>query len=168
MFQFGTFPTFSYGFTKRLHTSNMQGFPIRTPADLTPICGSPQLFAAYRVLLRLLTPRHSPYALFSLNLLNSWVLSSAAQPAIAGCRGHDQSCPCIQAASWLPVRFASLRISCRDVFSTFNRKTLLYLSILYLLVSIQFSMCILVGAGGFEPPTSRLSVVNSNQLSYAP
>ena len=35
--------------------------------DLTPICGSPWLFAAYRVLLRLLTPRHSPYALSSLN-----------------------------------------------------------------------------------------------------
>ena len=67
MFQFGGFPAFGYVFTKRSHTSNMRGFPIRTSADLTPICGSPRLFAAYRVLLRLLTPRHSPYALFSLN-----------------------------------------------------------------------------------------------------
>ena len=75
MFQFGTFPTFGYLFTKRSHTSNMRGFPIRTPTDLTPICGSPWLFAAYRVLLRLLTPRHSPYALFSLNYSNSWVFS---------------------------------------------------------------------------------------------
>ena len=33
-----------------------------------PICGSPQLFAAYRVLLRLLVPRHSPCALSSLTL----------------------------------------------------------------------------------------------------
>ncbi|EEX75931.1 hypothetical protein SELSPUOL_02704 [Selenomonas sputigena ATCC 35185] len=31
-----------------------------------PICGSPRLFAAYRVLLRLLTPRHPPYAFRSL------------------------------------------------------------------------------------------------------
>jgi hypothetical protein len=30
------------------------------------ICASPQLFAAYHVLLRLLVPRHSPYALSSL------------------------------------------------------------------------------------------------------
>ena len=33
------------------------------------ICSSPQLFAAYRVLLRLLMPRHSPYALLHLNFL---------------------------------------------------------------------------------------------------
>ena len=31
------------------------------------ICSSPQLFAACHVLLRLLMPRHSPYALLSLN-----------------------------------------------------------------------------------------------------
>ena len=36
-----------------------------------PICGSPQLFAAYRVLLRLLMPRHSPCALLSLNFFPS-------------------------------------------------------------------------------------------------
>ncbi len=29
-------------------------------------------------------------------------------------------------------------------------------------------MAIVVGAGGFEPPTSTLSVLRSNQLSYAP
>ena len=35
----------------------------------TRACQSPQLFAAYRVLLRLLMPRHSPYALISLNAI---------------------------------------------------------------------------------------------------
>ncbi len=44
------------------------GFPIRTSMDLTLVCSSPWLFAAYHVLLRLLMPRHSPYALFSLIL----------------------------------------------------------------------------------------------------
>ena len=34
--------------------------------DIADICSSPQLFAAYHVLLRLLVPRHSPYALSSL------------------------------------------------------------------------------------------------------
>ena len=34
----------------------------------TPICGSPWLFAAYRVLRRLPVPRHPPCALFSLTL----------------------------------------------------------------------------------------------------
>ena len=34
------------------------------------ICSSPQLFAACHVLLRLLMPRHSPYALLRLNFPN--------------------------------------------------------------------------------------------------
>ena len=42
------------------------GFPIRTSMDITLVCSSPWLFAAYHVLLRLLIPRHPPYALFSL------------------------------------------------------------------------------------------------------
>ena len=33
------------------------------------ICHSPQLIAAYHVLLRLLVPRHSPYALYSLTIV---------------------------------------------------------------------------------------------------
>ena len=48
---------------------------IRKSADITPICGSPQLIAACHVLLRLLMPRHSPYALVRLNFfsfLRSW------------------------------------------------------------------------------------------------
>ena len=38
------------------------------------ICSSPQLFAAYHVLLRRLMPRHPPYALISLILVYRWVL----------------------------------------------------------------------------------------------
>ena len=41
-------------------------FLIRISMDILDICSSPQLFAAYHVLLRLLVPRHSPYALSSL------------------------------------------------------------------------------------------------------
>ena len=44
-------------------------FHIRKSADITLICSSPQLIAACHVLLRLLMPRHSPYALFCLNFL---------------------------------------------------------------------------------------------------
>lgn len=42
------------------------GFPHSDTCGSMAICASPQLFAAYRVLLRLLVPRHSPYALISL------------------------------------------------------------------------------------------------------
>ena len=68
MFQFRRFPSCTYGFST--------GYMDMTPCGLLhsdicgskPICGSPQLFAAYRVLLRLLVPRHSPCALSSLTL----------------------------------------------------------------------------------------------------
>ena len=45
------------------------GFPIRTSSDQRLFGTSPRLFAAYRVLRRLLAPRHPPYALCSLVLM---------------------------------------------------------------------------------------------------
>ena len=51
-----------------------RGFPIRISADITLIYNSPQLIAVNRVLLRLLMPRHSPYALVRLNFLLLFVL----------------------------------------------------------------------------------------------
>src|SRR5687768_7436924 len=44
----------------------LAGFPHSEICGSQPICGSPQLIAAYHVLHRLLTPRHPPYALSSL------------------------------------------------------------------------------------------------------
>ena len=66
MFQFPWLSLLPYGFR--------QQWPDITPARLPhsgipgsmPVCGSPRLFAAYRALLRLLAPRHPPYALPSL------------------------------------------------------------------------------------------------------
>ena len=46
------------------------GFPHSDTCGSRLICSSPQLFAAYRVLLRLPMPRQSPYALFSLNFMS--------------------------------------------------------------------------------------------------
>jgi hypothetical protein len=45
------------------------GFPHSDIHGSMAICASPWLFAAYHVLHRLLVPRHSPYALFSLTFL---------------------------------------------------------------------------------------------------
>ena len=47
-----------------------EGFPHSDSCGSRLICSSPQLFAAYRVLLRLPLPRHSPCALFSLNFMS--------------------------------------------------------------------------------------------------
>jgi hypothetical protein len=44
----------------------LSGFPHSDTHGSMAICASPWLFAAYRVLHRLLVPRHSPYALNSL------------------------------------------------------------------------------------------------------
>ena len=44
----------------------LRGFPHSDIHGSKDICSSPWLFAAYHVLLRLLVPRHSPYALCSL------------------------------------------------------------------------------------------------------
>ena len=46
-----------------------RGFPHSDICGSPDICSSPQLFAAYHVLLRLLIPRHSPCALSSLTFL---------------------------------------------------------------------------------------------------
>jgi hypothetical protein len=45
------------------HAFSMTGCPIRKPADISLVCSSPQLIAAYRVLRRLSEPRHPPCAL---------------------------------------------------------------------------------------------------------
>src|SRR5690349_22906066 len=47
------------------------GFPIRTSPDQSLVSGSPTLFAATHVLLRLLSPRHPSCALCSLVILLS-------------------------------------------------------------------------------------------------
>ena len=60
-----------------------------------PACGFPWLFAAYRVLLRLLAPRHPPYALISLTIS----LKLSASQYVVGCarqfRSHILICSLI-------------------------------------------------------------------------
>ena len=67
MFQFPSFPPpslfYSAGGTRAFPRV---GFPIRVSSDITPAHGSPRLIAVYHALLRLLAPRHSPYALSNL------------------------------------------------------------------------------------------------------
>ena len=50
---------------------SQRGFPHSEIPGSKLICSSPGLIAAYRVLHRLLAPRHSPYALSSLTIRNS-------------------------------------------------------------------------------------------------
>ena len=50
---------------------SQRGLPHSEIDGSKPVCGSPSLIAAYRVLHRLLAPRHSPYTLSSLTIRNS-------------------------------------------------------------------------------------------------
>ena len=47
---------------------NARGLPHSEIPGSKPVCGSPELIAAYHVLHRHLAPRHSPYALSSLTI----------------------------------------------------------------------------------------------------
>ena len=115
-----------------------------------PVCGSPQLIAAYHVLLRLPVPRHSPCALCSLTMCNLWFSNVIKFFTL-----------------WLLIRICSLNYP--------TEKLLLFsIAFGFILTSIsQLFLCsifkvLLVGTSGLEPPTSRLSGVRSNHLSYAP
>ena len=55
------------------------GFPHSEIFGLQPICGSPKLIAACRVLHRLSVPRHSPCALYSLTCSSQSPLRSASR-----------------------------------------------------------------------------------------
>ena len=82
------FPALSsptYGFSRGYPGITPDGFPHSEIFGSTPVCGSPKLIAAYRVLHRLLAPRHPPYALSSLTTLGNPTKFEAAgtRPASA-------------------------------------------------------------------------------------
>ena len=81
MFQFRRFPTYTYLIQCTLHGYCPCGLPHSEIRGLSDICSSPRLIAACHVLRRLLMPRHSPCALFSLTYRRSKVHSAPFPPA---------------------------------------------------------------------------------------
>ena len=71
MVHFPTLSSTAYVFSGGFSRISRRGFPHSEIPGSKPICGSPGLIAAYRVLHRLLVPRHSPYTLSSLTIRNS-------------------------------------------------------------------------------------------------
>ena len=61
----------AYVFSRGSFGISQRGFPHSEIPGSKLICSSPGLIAAYRVLHRLLVPRHSPYTLSSLTIRNS-------------------------------------------------------------------------------------------------
>src|SRR5215203_1761437 len=60
----------AYVFSEGFSGISQRGFPHSEIPGSKLICSSPGLIAAYRVLHRLLVPRHSPYTLSSLTIKN--------------------------------------------------------------------------------------------------
>ena len=166
-------------------------FHIRKSAAHSLICSYPQLIAAYHVLLRLLMPRHSPYALIRLNFPFCDYLKSLGSLRSLNCLSFIK-----HFLGYFLFAVKRLFLLCIDSFLStyrwncflpyFYRKTYTNLLIFVLFVCsffllfnlssfIRFSMInqvqslrLLVGTSGLEPPTSRLSGARSNHLSYAP
>ena len=85
------FPALSsptYGFSRGYPGITPGGFPHSEIFGSTPVCGLPKLIAAYRVLHRLLAPRHPPYALSSLTILGSWRTAGIRGLAALDLRNH--------------------------------------------------------------------------------
>src|SRR6202040_2550371 len=76
---------------------SQRGFPHSDIPGSKLICSSPGLFAAYRVLHRLLVPRHSPYTLSSLTLRNSDLrrLENPAEAFVSHLRESHAHCVCV-------------------------------------------------------------------------
>jgi hypothetical protein len=83
MFQFPWFPPSGLCVQPAVTGSSPAGFPHSDIAGSLPAHGSPTLFAVYHVLLRLLTPRHPPFAFFrfALSCGDRACLVLAASPA---------------------------------------------------------------------------------------
>ena len=70
MVHFPALPSWPYVFRPGYGGITHRGFPHSDIPGSKLVCSSPRLFAAYRVLHRLLAPRHSPCALSSLTIGN--------------------------------------------------------------------------------------------------
>ena len=83
MFQFRSFPTYTYLIQCTLTGYCPAGLPHSEIPGSMDICSSPRLIAACHVLRRLLMPRHSPCALYSLTnqkqlyLFSLWIMQAS-------------------------------------------------------------------------------------------
>ena len=182
MFQFRAFPSYAYLIQRTILEYCSSGFPHSEISGSTDICSSPKLIAACHVLRRLLMPRHSPCALYSLTLRDILVLLFGIMQAIN--RLLSQNCNCY------PHLFRCSTIKIHNSFQLSLKPSVALLSSHFnTLFSFQGAISSffearsqnpiswvlrsnskldLVGPSGLEPPTLRLSVVRSSQLSYGP
>ena len=129
MFQFRAFPSYAYLIQRTIHRYCLCGFPHSEISGSTDICSSPKLIAACHVLRRLLMPRHSPCALYSLTKeIHLVLLNYAGNQQVT-----SQNCNCY------PHLF---RCSTINRFTNFFQLSLKDLSVALLFITffiVQFS-----------------------------
>ena len=145
------------------------------------VCASPKLFAAYHVFHRLLVPRHSPCALSCLTSHNTLYCFFRKSSFLSGMfRCSDTTFVTFENRKFLFSRLTLFLLYLYSVFKVHpdffkpvsgdneirTRDPLLARQVLSQLSYIPRPHK--MGSSGLEPPTSRLSGVRSNQLSYEP
>ena len=109
MFQFRRFPAYTYFIQCTLQEYCSCGFPHSEIHGSMRMCRSPWLIAACHVLLRLLMPRHSPCALYSLTYVGRSSLHSVFAASLTACAKNFISAPSFLLTEPDPLRWAPLR-----------------------------------------------------------
>ena len=154
MFQFRRFPSYTYFIQCRMTEHCSAGFPHSEISGSMRICRSPKLIAACHVLLRLLMPRHSPCALYSLICVRPSPLGNGLAVSLELCKPHKsvifRNCNC----------YPSIRCSTIKSFSLFFASLLPCLSSLILHCSVfkvqNSAFAEMVEINGIEPLTPCL------------
>ena len=158
------------------------GFPHSDTRGSQNIGFSPRLFAAYRVLRRLLAPRHPPFALYSF-IRNCFyrfgcfvrfrfLSISKTPPRLNFENPMKNQKSSLRLSNLTALTVVSLLCSVFKVpiraegAGRAKRRPYFVLGASYFI--LRRAPARRVGSSGLEPPTSRLSAVCSNQLSYKP
>ena len=170
MFHFPGFAPPAYVFSRRRREFTPARFPYSDIPGSKLAYSSPGLFAVSHVLLRLLSPRHPPYALSSLiiKLARNQIPSRSRESAIipgdaTGQRpsAHEARRRCRR----LPIDLHVF--GCQRAGIPLDGSLAEKRNGIPRLGQRPIAMD-LVGVAGFEPATSSLSGMRSNQLSYTP
>ena len=132
MFQFRRFPTYTYLIQCTLHGYCPCGLPHSEIHGSMDICSSPWLIAACHVLRRLLMPRHSPFALYSLTNRKQHSLFSFVNYA-----GFTDSWNCNRYPS---IRCSTIKIT--SLLCVLSRHRPLCCLTYHFCYIVQFSRCI--------------------------